>query len=262
MWEGKHMDHKKEIQKQFGKNADSYVTSPIHRDGKDLQKLLDLADINGSENVLDIATGGGHTANCFAPFVKKVTALDLTAEMLAAAHKFINRNGHFNVEVIQGDAENLPFATGTFDIVTCRIAPHHFSNVHIFVNETYRVLKSGGQFLLIDNVAPEDDELDEFYNYIEKKRDHSHYRAWKKSEWLKMLELAGFEINQWHRFEKTFQFESWCNQMKLPIPAKEELTRYIINASDKAKDKFRIIANKQAVTSFQGESIILSALKR
>src|SRR5881394_747464 len=118
--EGRVLDQKKDVQQQFGKSAASYVTSPIHKDGKDLQKLVKLASIKGQEEVLDIATGGGHTANGFAPFVKKVTALDLTSEMLVAAEEFIKGNGHQNVEFIQGDAEKLPFSGASFDIVTCR----------------------------------------------------------------------------------------------------------------------------------------------
>ncbi|WP_328053418.1 hypothetical protein [Neobacillus cucumis] len=53
------MDLKKDIQQQFGKNADSYVSSPIHKDGKDLQKLLYMAALTGNEKLLDVATGGG-----------------------------------------------------------------------------------------------------------------------------------------------------------------------------------------------------------
>jgi ubiquinone/menaquinone biosynthesis C-methylase UbiE len=256
------VDYKEDVKQQFGKNAESYVTSPIHKDGTDLQKLLKLAKITGEENVLDIATGGGHTANGFAPFVKKVIALDLTAEMLVAAEKFIRANGHQNVEFIQGDAEDLPFSEQSYDIVTCRIAPHHFPNVNKFVNEVFRVLRSKGQFLLDDNVVPEDDEFDEFYNKIEKKRDYSHFRAWKKSEWLRMLELAGFEISEWHRFEKTFQFDSWCNRMKLSEKEKNELHSIFANSSNKVKEKFRITFNDNKVSTFQGESIILKAQKR
>lgn len=260
--EEENMDHKKDIQLQFGLNANSYVNSQIHKKGADLQILIKMASTSGQEKLLDIATGGGHTANGFAPFVKNVTALDITAEMLAAAETFVKGNGHQNVEFIQGDAENLPFPEESFDIVTCRIAPHHFPNVNEFVNEAFRVLKPGGQFLLDDNVAPEDDGFDQFYNHIEKIRDYSHFRAWKKSEWVKMLELAHFEIIEWHRFEKNFLFDSWCDRLKLPQTEKENLNRLMINATDQIKAKFRIVQNEQMVSSFQGESIILKAVKR
>ncbi|WP_342431813.1 class I SAM-dependent methyltransferase [Neobacillus sp. FSL H8-0543] len=256
------MEIKKDVQQQFGKSAASYVTSPIHKDGKDLLKLVEMAGVTGQERLLDVATGGGHTANAFAPLVKKVTAVDLTQEMLDAAENFIKGNGYQNVTFVKGDAEMLPFSDESFDIVTCRIAPHHFPNVKTFIEEAHRVLTSKGQFLLDDNVVPEDDEFDLFYNTIEKVRDYSHFRAWKKTEWLQMLEGSGFEIFEWHRFEKTFHFEPWCNRMKLSISEKEKLTQYILDTSQKVKDKFKIVIEDEKVVSFQGEAIGLKAIKR
>jgi len=256
------MDLKKEIQKQFGKSADSYVSSTIHKDGKDLVKLLEMASIKGAEKLLDVATGGGHTANAFAPFVKKVTAMDLTPEMLAAAEKFIKGNGHLNVDFVHGDAENLPFSNEDFDIVTCRIAPHHFPNVRKFVEEVYRVLKPNGQFLLDDNVVPEVADFDQFYNTIEKWRDYSHFRAWKKSEWLRMLEKSGFEIYEWHRFDKTFRFEPWCSRMNLPQDEMVKLAEYMKGASEKIKHKFRVVIEEDQIISFQGEAVVLKVIKR
>ncbi|MFJ5715353.1 class I SAM-dependent methyltransferase [Neobacillus sp. NPDC093127] len=256
------MDIKNDVQQQFGKSAASYVSSTIHKDGKDLQKLVQMAAINGEEELLDIATGGGHTANAFAPFVKKVIAVDLTAEMLREAETFINENGHQNVEFKQADAEQLPFVNEAFAIVTCRIAPHHFPNVNKFVEEVYRVLKSNGQFLLDDNVVPENDDYDLFYNTIEKWRDYSHFRAWKKTEWLRMLEMTGFEISEWHRFEKTFRFEPWCKRMNLPQSEMDKLSEHILGASQKVKDKFRIVIENNHVISFQGEAIVLKAIKK
>jgi ubiquinone/menaquinone biosynthesis C-methylase UbiE len=255
------MDIKKEVQKQFSRSAELYVTSEKHSKGEDLKKLVEMAHATGSEDLLDVATGGGHTANALAPFVRKVTALDLTPEMLSAAEKFIKGNGHSNVNFVEGDAEKLPFSDETFDLVTCRIAPHHFPNVKNFISEVYRVLKHGGQFLLDDNVAPELDEFDEFYNTVEKMRDHSHYRAWKKTEWLQMLEVSGFEIQELHRFEKQFEFDSWCDRMHLSDIEKEALNEFMLNTSEILKSKFRIQKNNHQITSFQGESILLSATK-
>ncbi|NHM33767.1 class I SAM-dependent methyltransferase [Neobacillus terrae] len=255
------MDIKKDVKEQFGRNADSYVNSKIHKEGKDLYKLVQIASLNGDERVLDVATGGGHTANAFAPFADKVIAIDLTPEMLKAAKAFVKGNGNSNVEFLAADAEKLPFSPEVYDAVTCRIAPHHFPNIKSFIEETYRVLKPGGQFLLVDNVAPEKDSFDSFYNTIEKKRDYSHFRAWKKSEWLEMLESAGFEIKEFHRFEKIFQYDSWCKRMKLSVEDKMELNQFMLAADKEIKKKFRIQFSGNAVTSFQGESIILKAVK-
>jgi ubiquinone/menaquinone biosynthesis C-methylase UbiE len=211
--------------------------------------------------VLDVATGGGHVANALAPSVKRVTAYDLTQEMLDAAKSFISGNGHKNVNFVRGDAEQMSFPNEAFDLITCRIAPHHFPQIEAFVQEVMRVLKPGGEFLLIDNVSPEDDELDRFYNDIEKRRDYSHFRAWKKSEWLRMLEIAGFEIDQWTRFAKTFPFDDWCDRMHLSQEEKEGLSKILLNASSNIRNKFRITTENGHVLSFEGESIILKAIK-
>jgi ubiquinone/menaquinone biosynthesis C-methylase UbiE len=182
--------------------------------------------------------------------------------MLAAARSFIRDNGHQNVEFIQGDAEQLPFPDESFDIVTCRIAPHHFPHVDLFIKEVHRVLKPKGQFLLDDNVVPEHNEYDQFYNTIEKLRDYSHFRAWKKSEWIQKLEESGLEIFEWHRFEKTFHFEPWCANMKLPEPEKNQLTQLILKSSKEIQKKFRIQIENDKVISFVGEAIVLKAIKR
>jgi ubiquinone/menaquinone biosynthesis C-methylase UbiE/catechol 2,3-dioxygenase-like lactoylglutathione lyase family enzyme len=252
---------KKAVKAQFSRSAEGYVKSHIHSKGLDLRKLVEMATLTPETVALDVATGGGHVANALAPLVKRVIAYDLTQEMLDAAEKFISGNGHNNVNFVRGDAEELSFPNEAFDLITCRIAPHHFPHVGDFIQEVMRVLKPGGQFLLIDNVSPEDDELDRFYNDIEKLRDYSHFRAWKKSEWLRLLEKPGFEIEQWHRFAKTFPFDDWCDRMHLTQDEKEGLSKLLLNASSKIKNKFRITTENAQVSSFEGESIILKAIK-
>lgn len=248
-------------QKQFGQHAEAYVESKIHKEGSDLKMLVEMADLTERDVLLDVATGGGHTANAFATRVNRVIALDLTKEMLEAAKKFVNEKGHFNVEFIQGDAENLPFQVQAFDLVTCRIAPHHFPNIERFVSEVFRVLKPGGQLLLDDNVAPELDLYDQFYNKIEKLRDYSHFRAWKKSEWIQMLEKKGFIIQEWRRFEKRFVFEPWVSRMGLSQSEIENLNQFIIDSPSSIIEKFDIKIEDQQVHSFVGEAIVLKATK-
>ena len=255
------MDIKQDVKNQFGRSAGLYVSSKIHRSGGDLAALIEMAHAEETEYALDVATGGGHTANALAPLVKKVTAMDITPEMLENAGKFIEGNGHSNVEFVEGDAEKMPFEDESFDIVTCRIAPHHFPNIGDFIKEVYRVLKPGGRFLLDDNVAPEEDAFDEFYNKIEKIRDYSHHRAWKKTEWLRMLEHTAFEIVEMHRFEKHFDFEDWCNRMHLTDEEKKTLTRIMLEADEKVTQKFRIQSDAGKIESFQGEAVLLSSVK-
>ncbi|WP_026676302.1 class I SAM-dependent methyltransferase [Fictibacillus gelatini] len=255
------MDIKKSVQQQFGDNAEKYVTSRGHAKGADLLKMVEIAEVEKNMSLLDIATGGGHVANAFAPYVKEVVALDLTPEILAAAERFIRSNGHTNVTFIEGDAESLPFPDESFHVVTCRIAAHHFPNVQSFIKETHRVLKPNGIFLLIDNVAPEKESFDRFYNDVEKKRDRSHFRAWKKSEWIQFLETAGFHIESLFTFKKTFPFDSWCERMKLPNAEKEQLRNDLIQSTESVKRCLNIIQQNDNIVSFQGEAILIKTKK-
>src|SRR5262245_47189736 len=91
-------------QETFGAAAQGYVTSAIHAKGADLRRLVELAQPHGDERLLDVATGGGHTALAFAPHVREVIASDLTPRMLAAAEQFIRAQGVTNVSFEQADA--------------------------------------------------------------------------------------------------------------------------------------------------------------
>ncbi len=109
---------------RYSQFADGYVTSLTHAKGADLDMLIEIARPQADWHVLDIATGGGHTALKFAPYVQQVTATDLTPNMLDKASEFIRSQGIENVDFRVADAEDLPFENEQFDLVTCRIAPH------------------------------------------------------------------------------------------------------------------------------------------
>jgi ubiquinone/menaquinone biosynthesis C-methylase UbiE len=255
------VSNKENVVSQFGKNAGKYVTSKGHAKGEDLAMLVEIAKENKNGYLLDVATGGGHVANALASLFDKVVALDLTPKMLEKAEEFIKGNGHTNVSFVQGDAGSLPFPDKTFDTVSCRIAPHHFPHVERFAGEAYRVLKESGLFLLVDNVASEIDEYDQFYNDVEKKRDPSHYRAYKKTEWISLLEQKGFRMETITVFKKRFLFETWCEMMALPQKDKAELNEYMISSPKNIIEFFSIEMKDDQVQSFEGEAMLLVARK-
>lgn len=189
-------DVKAQSQKRFGDYAERYVTSQVHAEGEDLNRLLSMAAPQAHWRVLDVATGGGHTALKFAPHAAHVVASDLTPRMLRAARKFITGQGMTNVSYSAADGENLPFAAGSFDAVTCRIAPHHFPDCFRFVRECARVIKPGGIFLVEDHVHPESDAAARYIDAFEKLRDPSHNRAYAEYEWRGMFLDAGLVIEQ------------------------------------------------------------------
>ena len=136
-----------EVQTQFGNSPEYYAASPVHAEGDTLAVIVEFAQPRGTERALDIATGTGFAAFAIAPKVARVTATDLTYQMVIKARELAGGRGLSNVEFQVAAAESLPFDAESFDIVTCRIAPHHFQNVPAFLSESYRVLRPSGLVL-------------------------------------------------------------------------------------------------------------------
>jgi SAM-dependent methyltransferase len=215
-------DHiKDKVRAQFGGSGDAYVLSPGHAGGDDLARMIELTAATSTDIALDIATGGGHVAKALAPLCDAVVASDLTSEMLEAAEAFISSHGIANVRYVLADAEALPFPDESFDIVTCRIAPHHFPRPDRFAIESARVLKSGGRFVLIDSTVP-DGDTGVRYNQFEKMRDPSHVRSLTVGEWQELIRDAGLELIATEQFRKRHPFRDWALRTRYPeaeIPA-------------------------------------------
>lgn len=175
-------DQARKVQAQFGASAAAYVTSPGHAAGDDLEQLVVWGRALAPDRVLDLATGGGHTALALASFARHVTACDVTEPMLGAARGLLRARGAA-ATFVAGDVEALPFRDGAFDVVTCRIAAHHFADVAAAVREVRRVLRPGGSFLLQDILGHDDAEAAAFITEVERRRDPSHVRAYRAVEW-------------------------------------------------------------------------------
>lgn len=211
---------KRLVQEQFGANAAHYIDSPSHARGASLARLVELVGPQPHWHVLDVATGTGHTALAFAPRVAAVVGLDLTPEMLVAATNLAVERGVENISFIPGDVEDLPFGDGVFDLVTCRIAAHHFPNVGRFLAKATRVLRPDGVLAVVDNIVPDSRlhgkkaarqrEAGEYVNTFEKLRDPSHMRYLSFEEWLDALAAAGLYVEAIETLDKRLTFETWA----------------------------------------------------
>ena len=216
-------DTREEVQRRFGATAERYVQSADHAQGESLDRLLALTNPAADWRVLDIATGGGHTALALAPRVREVVATDLTRPMLEAAERFVRGKGVSNVRFQEADAGALPFEDAAFDLVTCRIAAHHFPDCAAFVKEAARVVRPSRLVAVIDNVVPDDPDADRFINGFEKLRDPSHDRAYTEREWQEFYRLAGLEIESLERFRKPRNFTKWAARMAIDMDTEPEL---------------------------------------
>jgi ubiquinone/menaquinone biosynthesis C-methylase UbiE len=179
---------------QFNRQSDRYGKSHILADTQDVEHGLRGVMVPVGGTALDVATGGGHTALWLARHGWKVTAGDIAPRMLENAQKLCAEAG-FKIETRLFPAEEMPFADGAFDLVTVRVAPHHFSSPQRFVQETARVLRPGGHFLLIDGTVPDDDpETEVWLHGVEKCRDPSHGRFLSRKAWQDLAAEAGLKM--------------------------------------------------------------------
>jgi len=234
-------DIKDLVQRQFGANAAKYATSRPHAQGASLSRLVEMVSPQAAWNGLDIATGAGHTALAFAPHVRQMVASDLTVQMLHVARGLARERNVANVVFAVAQAEQLPFADASLDLVTCRIAPHHFVDVAQFVDEVRRVLRPGGVFGLVDNVSPDaqvidasDDELKQAadaYNAFEKLRDPSHVRCLTLTEWTAVIDAAALRIREVELQDKSMAFATWADQMQASARTKDQLRQMVFSGS-------------------------------
>jgi ubiquinone/menaquinone biosynthesis C-methylase UbiE len=230
------MDNRELVKQRFGTYAENYVNSTDHAKGDSLDRLIEVAQPQAGWRALDVATGGGHTALAVARHVREVVATDLTREMLAAAERFIRGQGVDNVSFREADATALPFEDGEFDLVTCRIAPHHFPDCAQFVRETARVLAPGGTAVVIDNVVPADPAAARHINALERLRDPSHHWAYTEADWLGFFAAAGLEVRHHELLRKVRDFDYWNSRMSVDEHTKLQLRVLIEQAPRAARE--------------------------
>jgi ubiquinone/menaquinone biosynthesis C-methylase UbiE len=251
---------KDKVREQFGRTADGYVRNSGFAGGDDLVEAARLLRPTPEDTLLDVACGGGHTALYFAPMVRSVVASDLTMQMLKKAQEYISEEGGVeNVTFREADAEDLPFPAGAFTLLTCRIAPHHFPDLPRALREFYRVLRRGGRMAIIDTLLPDDPEIAEFYQAMEKLRDQTHVRAYTRAEWIQMAEEAGFIVQETKTYPKTHDFQEWAKRAGLNREGIQRLNHFFINAPPKAHEFFQIETFAGEVESYTDQKLLLVA---
>lgn len=249
-----------QVQNNFGAAAADYVTSTVHANGQDLAWVVEAVGPARVERVLDVATGAGHTAFTVAPYATEVVALDLTREMLATAQQVANERGLQNIRFLQGDAQAIPCEDASFDVVTCRQAPHHFPHIEQAVKEWARVLKAGGKLVLIDSISPEEAAIDTFLNEIEALRDPSHVRNQRISEWRALLNTAGFTITTAREWGIYLDIPSWTQRMRTPAASVATIEQRMHNASPAIRERLRI-EEQDGIFAFTLPAALIVAVK-
>lgn len=202
---------KRSVQAQYTRQAGRYAQSRTHSQGETLEWMA--ARARGAKRALDVAAGAGFAAFALAPYVGGMVALDLTRAMLEQTRELAEPRGLLHLRLVEGDAEALPFASQSFDVVACRVAAHHFPSVPRFLAEARRVLAPGGRLLLVDTCSPEAPAVSAWQQRAERLRDPSHVRNLEVSVWQEELRRAGLlpqEVSTAYRVP--LQFSDWVQR--------------------------------------------------
>jgi len=176
----------------WSERAQLYRDSEAHREGEDLDLVVEWAA--GAETALDVATGGGHVARRLREAGINVVTLDPAPGM--------------EPDVVSR-GEDIPFADGSFDVVACRVAAHHFEDVEKAVSEMSRV--SRDRVIVVDNLF-----LDERAEEADRVRDRSHVNNYTEKEWRELFEAVGLRVAELRRLSKAIEVEPWLERAGTP----------------------------------------------
>ncbi|MEG3134646.1 class I SAM-dependent methyltransferase [Rouxiella sp. T17] len=251
------ISHAESVSQQFSPNAKNYLTSAVHAQGADLEKLTTLLAAHPDALVVDLGCGAGHASFAAAKKVKKVIAYDLSAEMLAVVAQAAVEKEFDNIETQQGYAESLPFADGSVDVVISRYSAHHWHDVGQALREVRRILKPHGKVIMMDVASPGHPVLDIHLQVVEKLRDTSHVKNYSPGEWAQMFNEAGLRTSALNNGKLALEFSSWIARLNTPahfVTAIRELQKV---SSEEVVQYFAI----QQDGTFQADTVFIEATR-
>lgn len=181
-------------QSQFSRQSERYGKGHILENVEDVKEALARLSLPPGAKALDIACGAGHTGLYLAARGFDVTLADIASPMLSKVQAAAAERG-LSVKTELHAAETYPYPDEIFDLVTCRVAAHHFSSPPKFIAETARVLRPGGYLLLIDGTVEDGQpEAEAWIHAVEKWRDPSHHRFLTPHTWAALCKTSGLRV--------------------------------------------------------------------
>lgn len=167
--------------------------------------------------LLDVATGTGDFAiEALSLKPEKIIGIDISDGMLDHGRIKLKKKGYDGtIELINGDSEQIPFEDNKFDAVTVAYGVRNFENLETGLREINRVLKPGGQIVVLEFSKPKKFPMKQLYYFYFKRilpiigklvaKDNSAYTYLPESvdhfpdgnDFLNILNKTGFNNTQW-----------------------------------------------------------------
>jgi SAM-dependent methyltransferase len=195
----------------WSKRADAFRESEPHREGEDLDLVVAWCEPREGVTALDVATGGGHVARRLREAGCEVVTVDPAPGMQAD---------------VVASAEDLPFEDCSFDVVTCRIAAHHFPDAPAAVAEMGRVSR---RLLVIDDLLFDGERVEEAHRL----RDPTHVRSYREDEWREFVSAAGYEVERLEVLAgRRLALDPWLDRVGVPGAERQRVRELLGDAAD------------------------------
>lgn len=153
------------------------------------QALLKLASQLKAKTILEVGSGTGFWLNLLHQVTPRLYGLDFSAGMISQARK-----QPAPIKLTRGTATQLPYQSGTFDLLYCVDAIHHFGDHRAFIAEAFRVLKKGGALAVLGHDPHEAGEGSWYiYNYFEDVYDTDLRRYPSGKSVMDWMKADGFQ---------------------------------------------------------------------
>jgi SAM-dependent methyltransferase len=224
--------HQELLRRQFAVQAKAHPRTVRYRRVENVVPMIELARPGPSDRMLDVASGWGFVCLAFAPHVKSAVGVDLTPEMVELARKVAAERQVANVEYSVGEAEDLRFGPGSFEIVSCRFTFHHFGDPERALFEMKRVLTPDGRIVLYDCLASSDERKAKVHNAIELARDPSHVRMYTDREFHAFFRKCGLEPRGRIVTLMKRHFEHWMDFVDADATTRRRVKRMLEDTAD------------------------------
>ena len=237
-------EHNRIVREQFSAQAAGFERHVLQPGSSHIMGwILDNLELQPHYRVLDVAAGTGLVARAVAPLVQEVVASDATPAMLDEARTQAAAEGLTNIAFDEGDAAHLPYADGSFDMVTCRLGVHHFLEPMRQAREMVRVCRPGGYVCIFDITSTDVPEAASLHNELERLRDPSHTRALSLDELQDLVRECGLQLAHTSLSDAEQVLENWLDLTGTPSEARatihEAMERELAGGAGTGMQPFR-----------------------
>ena len=142
---------------EFDIKAAGWDFNPMHRERSEAvaKGIIASVPLSGNMTALEYGAGTGMTSFLLKKYLKEITLMDNSVEMLKMMNEKIRNSGALNLKTIFFDLEKDLWNINTFDLIITQMVLHHIDDIYSLIRKFYKLLNPGG-YLAVADLYPED----------------------------------------------------------------------------------------------------------